>query len=168
MIYNEKQTFAFSSTLFRFPRVFVFLHVSSCRVVCPSRAHLTSASSNLLHICKQHFISLKYKFKVSNASYTMYFLLFKRKIIFYVINAGFLMAVVLTDFVGYSVLLCRYETVRGFLKYGLNVGERRIPKTIRGRRYTRVNPPLLVRSIQGGFRPYAVRKGPVRSTQQFR
>jgi len=29
-------------------------------------------------------------------------------------------------------------------------------------------PPLLVRSIQGGFRPYAVRKGPVRSTQQFR
>ena len=29
-------------------------------------------------------------------------------------------------------------------------------------------PPLLVRSIQVGFRPYAVRKGPVRSTQQFR
>jgi len=29
-------------------------------------------------------------------------------------------------------------------------------------------PPLLVRSIQGGVRPYTVRKGPVRSTQQFR
>jgi len=35
--------------------------------------------------------------------------------------------------------------------------------------YLRVKPPpLLVRSIQGGLRPYAVRKGPVRSTQQFR
>ena len=44
--------------------------------------------------------------------------------------------VVWTDFVGYSVLLCRYKTVRGFRKYGLNVDERRIPKTIRGRRYT--------------------------------
>jgi len=34
--------------------------------------------------------------------------------------------------------------------------------------FKRVKPPLLVRSIQGGFRPYAVRKGPVRSTQHFR
>jgi len=31
----------------------------------------------------------------------------------------------------------------------------------------RVTPPLLVRSIQGGFRRYAVRKGSVRSTQEF-
>jgi len=31
----------------------------------------------------------------------------------------------------------------------------------------RVTPPLLVRSIQGGFRRYAVRKGSVRSTQTF-
>jgi len=29
------------------------------------------------------------------------------------------------------------------------------------------HPPLLVRSIQGGFRRYAVRKGLVRSTQKF-
>jgi len=28
-------------------------------------------------------------------------------------------------------------------------------------------PPLLVRSIQGGLRRYAVRKGSVRSTQKF-
>jgi len=34
--------------------------------------------------------------------------------------------------------------------------------------YMRVTPPFLVRSIQGVLRPYAVRKGPVRSTQQFR
>ena len=31
----------------------------------------------------------------------------------------------------------------------------------------RVTPPLLVRSIQGGFRRYAVHKGSVRSTQKF-
>jgi len=33
--------------------------------------------------------------------------------------------------------------------------------------YTRVTPPFLVRSIQGVFRRYAVRKGSVRSTQKF-
>jgi len=31
--------------------------------------------------------------------------------------------------------------------------------------FLRVTPPLLVRSIQGVFRQYAVRKGSVRSTQ---
>ena len=33
-------------------------------------------------------------------------------------------------------------------------------------RYLRVTPPFLVRSIQGVFRRYAVRKGSVRSTQK--
>jgi len=32
--------------------------------------------------------------------------------------------------------------------------------------YMRVTPPFLVRSIQGVFRRYAVRKGSVRSTQK--
>ena len=33
--------------------------------------------------------------------------------------------------------------------------------------FMRMTPPFLVRSIQGGFRRYAVRKGSVRSTQKF-
>jgi len=41
-------------------------------------------------------------------------------------------------------------------------------KSLRLTRYSEGDtPPLLVRSIQGGFRRYAVRKGLVRSTQKF-